>query len=122
MVQVAFTGHINRRWIVDSGCSRHMTGEISLLKDFREMNGCYVNFAGDKGGQITGSGSLTNGKVSFDNVNYCKELTNNLLSVSQISDKGYQVLFDDKKCYVLKQGIQIPDDWILMTADRYKDL
>ncbi|KAD4180452.1 hypothetical protein E3N88_29043 [Mikania micrantha] len=110
------------RWIVDSGCSRHMTGEISLLKDFREMNGCYVNFAGDKGGQITGSGSLTNGKVSFDNVNYCKELTNNLLSVSQISDKGYKVLFDEKKCYVLKQGIKIPDDWILMTVDRCKDL
>ncbi|KAD6796258.1 hypothetical protein E3N88_07154 [Mikania micrantha] len=110
------------RWIVDSGCSRHMIGELGLLKDFREMKGCYVNFAGDKGGQITGSGSLTNGKVSFDNVNYCKELTNNLLSVSQISDKGYQVLFDDKKCYVLKQGIKIPDDWILMTADRCKDL
>ncbi|KAC9222872.1 hypothetical protein E3N88_46171 [Mikania micrantha] len=77
---------------------------------------------GDKGGQITGKGSLTNGKVSFDNVNYCKELTNNLLSVSQISDKGYKVLFDEKKCYVLKQGIQIPEDWILMTADRCKDL
>ncbi|KAD4586622.1 hypothetical protein E3N88_24223 [Mikania micrantha] len=120
--QVAFTGHINSRWIVDSGCSRHMIGELGLLKDFREMKGCYVNFAGDKGGQITGSGSLTNGRVSFDNVNYCKELTNNLLSVSHICDKGYQVLFDDKKCYVLKQGIQIPDDWILMTADRSKDL
>ncbi|KAD6454380.1 hypothetical protein E3N88_09086 [Mikania micrantha] len=100
----------------------HMTGELVLLRDFKEMKGCYVNFAGDKGGQITGCGSLTNGKVSFDNVNFCTELTNNLLSVSQICDKGYQVLFDDKKCYVLKQGIQIPDDWILMTADRYKDL
>ena len=56
-------GHINSRWIVDSGCSRHMTGDLNLLRDFRLMRGSYVNFAGDKGGQITGFGSLTNGNV-----------------------------------------------------------
>ncbi|KAD5318063.1 hypothetical protein E3N88_18009 [Mikania micrantha] len=121
-VWVAFVGQINSRWIVDSGCSQHMTGELGLLKEFRQMKGCYVNFAGDKGGQISGCGSLTNGKSSFDNVNYCKELTNNLLSVSQICDKGYKVLFDNEICYVLQQGIQIPEDWILMTADMSKDL
>ncbi|KAD4586699.1 hypothetical protein E3N88_24300 [Mikania micrantha] len=32
------------------------------------------------------------------------------------------VLFDGKKCYVLQQGIQISEEWILMTADRSKDL
>ena len=41
-------GHNNSRWILDSGCSRHMTGELGLLKDFKAMKGSYVNFAGDK--------------------------------------------------------------------------
>ncbi|KAD4180219.1 hypothetical protein E3N88_28810 [Mikania micrantha] len=103
MEGVASMGHINNRWIVYIGCSRHMTGELSLLRDFKLVKGSYVNFAGDKGGQITGFDSLTNGKVSFDNVNFCKELSNNLLSVSQICDKGNKVMFDKDRCYVLKQ-------------------
>nr|GEX59871.1 putative ribonuclease H-like domain-containing protein [Tanacetum cinerariifolium] len=41
--------------IIDSGCSRHMTGNISYLSDFEEINGGYVAFGGNpKGGKITG--------------------------------------------------------------------
>ncbi|KAD5960666.1 hypothetical protein E3N88_12138 [Mikania micrantha] len=110
MAGVASMGNIKNHLIVDSGCSRHITGELNLLRDFKLIKGSYVNFAGDKGGQITGLGSLTNGKVSFDNVNFCKELINNLLSVSQICDKGYKVMFDKDRCYVLKQGFQISEE------------
>nr|GFC94442.1 ribonuclease H-like domain-containing protein [Tanacetum cinerariifolium] len=40
--------------IIDSGCSRHMTGNISYLSDFKELNGGYVAFGGNpKGGKIT---------------------------------------------------------------------
>ena len=39
-------------WYVDSSCSRHMTGERELLLDFVPRRGGYVNFAGDKGGNI----------------------------------------------------------------------
>nr|GEX59424.1 hypothetical protein [Tanacetum cinerariifolium] len=39
----------------DSGCSRHMTGNISYLTDFKEHDGRYVAFGGGaKGGKITG--------------------------------------------------------------------
>ncbi|GKD84514.1 putative ribonuclease H-like domain-containing protein, partial [Tanacetum coccineum] len=39
---------------VDSGCSRHMTGNTSYLTDFKEFNGGYVAFEGGaKGGRIT---------------------------------------------------------------------
>ncbi|GJY73825.1 putative ribonuclease H-like domain-containing protein [Tanacetum coccineum] len=31
---------------VDSGCSRHMTGNIAYLSDFKEFDGCYVTFGG----------------------------------------------------------------------------
>ncbi|GKA60049.1 putative ribonuclease H-like domain-containing protein [Tanacetum coccineum] len=39
---------------VDSGCSRHMTGNMSYLSDFKEFDGGYVTFGGGaKGGKIT---------------------------------------------------------------------
>nr|GFC50316.1 putative ribonuclease H-like domain-containing protein [Tanacetum cinerariifolium] len=31
---------------VDSGCSRHMTGNMSHLSDFKEFNGEYAAFRG----------------------------------------------------------------------------
>nr|GEZ44166.1 hypothetical protein [Tanacetum cinerariifolium] len=41
--------------VIDSGCSRHMTGNMSYLSDFEELNGRYVAFGGNpKGGKITG--------------------------------------------------------------------
>nr|GEU45906.1 hypothetical protein [Tanacetum cinerariifolium] len=41
--------------VIDSGCSRHMTGNISYLFDFEEINGGYVAFGGNiKGGKIRG--------------------------------------------------------------------
>nr|GEZ22502.1 putative ribonuclease H-like domain-containing protein [Tanacetum cinerariifolium] len=39
---------------IDSGCSRHMTGNMSYLSDFEELNGGYVAFGGNpKGGKIS---------------------------------------------------------------------
>nr|GFA16194.1 ribonuclease H-like domain-containing protein [Tanacetum cinerariifolium] len=41
--------------VIDSGCSRHMTGNMSYLSDFKELNEGYVAFGGNpKGGNITG--------------------------------------------------------------------
>nr|GFB24678.1 hypothetical protein [Tanacetum cinerariifolium] len=40
--------------VIDSGCSRHMTENMSYLSDFEELNGGYVAFGGNpKGGKIT---------------------------------------------------------------------
>nr|GFC23384.1 hypothetical protein [Tanacetum cinerariifolium] len=41
--------------VIDSRCSRNMTGNMSYLFDFKELNGGYVAFGGNpKGGKITG--------------------------------------------------------------------
>nr|GEY06681.1 hypothetical protein [Tanacetum cinerariifolium]GEY15086.1 hypothetical protein [Tanacetum cinerariifolium] len=41
--------------VIDSGCSRNMTGNVSYLSDFEELNGGYVSFGGNpKGGKISG--------------------------------------------------------------------
>ncbi|GJR19890.1 putative ribonuclease H-like domain-containing protein [Tanacetum coccineum] len=40
--------------VIDSGCSRHMTGNMSYLTDYEEIDGGYVTFGGNpKGGKIT---------------------------------------------------------------------
>nr|GEZ64216.1 hypothetical protein [Tanacetum cinerariifolium] len=45
--------------VVDNGCLRHMTGNMSYLSDFQELNGGYVAFGGNpKGGKILGKGKI----------------------------------------------------------------
>ncbi|GJW16192.1 putative ribonuclease H-like domain-containing protein [Tanacetum coccineum] len=46
---------LQEKGVIDSGCSRHMTGNKSYLSDYEEINGGFVAFRGDpKGGRITG--------------------------------------------------------------------
>ncbi|GJT05169.1 putative ribonuclease H-like domain-containing protein [Tanacetum coccineum] len=46
---------------VDSGCSRHMTGNMSYLTDFKEFDRGYVTFRGRaRGGRITSKRTLKN--------------------------------------------------------------
>nr|GFA35398.1 hypothetical protein [Tanacetum cinerariifolium] len=48
--------------VIDSGCSRHMTGNIFYLSNFQELNGGYVAFGGNlKGGKILGKGKIKTG-------------------------------------------------------------
>nr|GEY94923.1 hypothetical protein [Tanacetum cinerariifolium] len=45
--------------VIDSGCSRYMTGNMSYFSDFKDLNGGYVSFGGNpKGGKITGKGKI----------------------------------------------------------------
>nr|GEY74764.1 ribonuclease H-like domain-containing protein [Tanacetum cinerariifolium] len=69
--------------VIDSRCSRHMTGNMSYLSDFEELNGGYVAFGGNlNGGKISRKGKIKTGKLDFDDVYFVKELKFNLFSVS----------------------------------------
>nr|GFA16794.1 hypothetical protein [Tanacetum cinerariifolium] len=62
--------------------SKHMTGNMSYLSDFKELNGGYVAFRGNpKGGKITRKGKIKTGKLDFNDVYFVKELKFNLFSV-----------------------------------------
>ncbi|GJZ25405.1 ribonuclease H-like domain-containing protein [Tanacetum coccineum] len=83
---------LNEKGFVDSGCSRHMSGNIAHLSDFKEFDGGYVTFGGGaNGGRIT-------------------ELKFNLFSVSQMCDKKNYVLFTDSECLVLSPNFKLPDE------------
>nr|GEU50003.1 putative ribonuclease H-like domain-containing protein [Tanacetum cinerariifolium] len=50
---------LQHKRVIDSGCSRNMTGNMSYFSDFEELNGGYVSFGGNpKGGKITGKGKI----------------------------------------------------------------
>nr|GFA19653.1 putative ribonuclease H-like domain-containing protein [Tanacetum cinerariifolium] len=96
--------------VIDSGCSRHMTGNMSYLFDFEELNGGYVAFGGNpKGGKITGKDKIKTGKLDFDDVYFVKELKFNLFRDSQMCCKKNSVLFTNTKCLVLSPDFKLPD-------------
>nr|GFB87298.1 ribonuclease H-like domain-containing protein [Tanacetum cinerariifolium] len=93
----------------DSGCSRHMTGNISYLFEFKPFDGGYVSF-GQGGCKITGKGTIKTGKLEFENVFFVKDLKYNLFSVSQICDSKNNVLFTDSECIMLGRDFKLLDD------------
>ncbi|GJU07413.1 hypothetical protein Tco_1123843 [Tanacetum coccineum] len=55
----------NVLWIVDSGCSKHMTGDQSLLKNFIEKFMGTVRFGNDNFAAITGYGDYIQGNITI---------------------------------------------------------
>nr|GFA63169.1 ribonuclease H-like domain-containing protein [Tanacetum cinerariifolium] len=93
------------------GRSKHMTGNMSYLSDFEELNGGYVAFRGNpNGGKITGKGKIKTCKLYFDDVYFVKKLKFNLFSVLQMCDKKNSILFTDTKCLVLSSDFKLPDE------------
>ncbi|GKD36963.1 ribonuclease H-like domain-containing protein [Tanacetum coccineum] len=101
---------LKHKGIIDSGCSRHLTGNKAYLAAYQEFNGGPVAFRGSKG-YITSKGKIKTGKLDFEDVCFVKELQHfNLFSVSQICDKKNKVLFTDSECLVLSPEFKLPDE------------
>nr|GEW62678.1 hypothetical protein [Tanacetum cinerariifolium] len=97
--------------VIDSGCSRHMTRNISFLSEFKKIDGGYVAFGGNpKGGKISGKGKIKTGKLDFDDVYFVKELKFNLYTVLQMCDKKINVLFAYTECVVLSSNYKLPNE------------
>ncbi|GJS18406.1 putative ribonuclease H-like domain-containing protein [Tanacetum coccineum] len=102
---------LQEKRVIDSGCSRHMTGNKSYLLDYEEINGGFVSFGGStKGGKITGKGKIRTGKLDFKDVYFVMELKFNLFSVSQICNKKNSVLFTYTECVVLSLDFKLLDE------------
>jgi hypothetical protein len=89
-------------WYIDSGCSKQMTGYKGKFLSLSERKSGNVTFGNDALGKIKGKGmvSLSNGKGKARNVLLVDGLKHNLLSVSQICDRGCEVVFTSKDCKI----------------------
>ncbi|KAJ9546168.1 hypothetical protein OSB04_025875 [Centaurea solstitialis] len=106
-------------WHVDSGCSRHMTGNRSFLEDFIRFNGGYVAFGDNpRGGKVSGKGKVTGGKLTLEDVYYVDQLRYNLVSVSQVCDKKFFTLFSETECMILSPKFVVDESMILLRTPR----
>ena len=110
--------------IIDSGCSSSMTGDKDILSDYKAYYGGKVAFGNDPdGGRITGKGTIKTGTIDFENVRFVKELKFNLVSVSQICDKKYPVLFTETECLILSPEFKFVDDHLVtLKVPRHNDV
>jgi hypothetical protein len=92
----------NNPWYIDSGCSKHMTGDRSKFLTLGDSKLGNVTFGNDAPGKIKGKGivSLCNGKRKAQDVLFVEDLKHNLLSVSQVCDRGCEVVFTSKDCRI----------------------
>ncbi|GJW24269.1 putative ribonuclease H-like domain-containing protein [Tanacetum coccineum] len=95
--------------VIDSGCSRHMTGNKCYLDEYEDYDGGFVSF-GDGKGRISRKSKIKTRSLDFDDVFFCEELKYNLFSVSQIYDKKNNVLFTDTECLVLSSNFKLLDE------------
>ena len=61
MLQVCLKGsEKHKSWYLESGCSRHLTGDRSLFLTLTMKEGGTVGFGGNQTGKIIGSGTIGN--------------------------------------------------------------
>ncbi|GKE47899.1 retrovirus-related pol polyprotein from transposon TNT 1-94, partial [Tanacetum coccineum] len=60
-------------WIIDSGCSKHMTGDRSLMRNFIKKFMGTVRFRNDNFAAIIGYGDYKHGNISICHVYYVEE-------------------------------------------------
>nr|GEU45590.1 retrovirus-related Pol polyprotein from transposon TNT 1-94 [Tanacetum cinerariifolium] len=87
-------------FIVDSGCSKHMAGNLKLLINFVEKFLGMVKFGNDQIAPILGYRDLVQGAVIIKKVYYVEGLNHNLFYVGQFCDADLEVAFRKSTCYI----------------------
>ncbi|GJV93436.1 hypothetical protein Tco_1541249 [Tanacetum coccineum] len=87
-------------WYLDSGCSKHMTGDRSRLRNFMKKFIGTTRFGNDHFGAIIGYGDYVIGDSVISRVYYVEGLGHNLFSVRQFCDFDLEVAFRKHSCYV----------------------
>ncbi|GJZ68939.1 retrovirus-related pol polyprotein from transposon TNT 1-94 [Tanacetum coccineum] len=83
---------------VDSGCSRHMTGNIAYLSDFKEFDGGYVTFGGGAhGGRISSKGTLKTDSLNFEDDETSEILKNFIKEIENLVDKKVKIIRSDNE-------------------------
>ncbi|GJX80783.1 retrovirus-related pol polyprotein from transposon TNT 1-94 [Tanacetum coccineum] len=87
-------------WYLDSGCSKHMTGDRSQLTNFVNKFFGTIKFGNDHVAKILGYGDYQIGNVTISRVYYVEGLRHNLFSVGQFCDSNLKVAFRQHTCFI----------------------
>lgn len=91
---------------MDNGFSRHVSRDRSTFLTWKPVEKANINFGNSEPDKtiVKGVVSLSNGRGKAKNVLYVGGLMYNMLSVSQMSDQGYDVIFKAKNCHIKSIG------------------
>ena len=102
--KIALISHVrkNDTWIIDSGCSHHLTSDKRKFERLEHYDSGSVIFENNEPCFIKGKGciSLTN-ELRCDNSYWVERLKHNLLSVAQLNNIGFKVEFMNGKVKLL---------------------
>nr|GEV42284.1 hypothetical protein [Tanacetum cinerariifolium] len=87
-------------WYLDSGCSKHMTGDRSQLTNFINKFLGNVKFRNDHVAKIMGYDDYEIWNVKILRVYYVEGLGHNLFFVVQLCDSNLEVAFRQHTCYI----------------------
>lgn len=92
-------------WLIDSGCSNHMSGDKMLFQRIDEAPNQTIRLGDGKILQVAGVGIIalrsSAGTINtLTNVQYVPNLAHNLLSVGQLMASGYSVEFFSEECVI----------------------
>ena len=93
-------------WFLDSGASFHMTGDKDLFADLDEKDlGVHIEMGDDGRYSATGIGTISFERESgkpfvLKEVMHVPGLKKNLISMSMLEDKGYDVVFSKGKAFL----------------------
>ena len=85
-----------RHWVIDSGCTNHMTGERKVFSHLDEEISDFdkITFGDDSKGGVKGIGDIPISKdYNLSNILLVDSLNFNLLSIAQLCDNGYRCSF-----------------------------
>jgi hypothetical protein len=113
------SSHRENAWILDNGCSHHMTGFNSNFSSLEPYDGGTVTFGNNKRkSKIIGIGTISVKNLTISNVYLVDGLNFNLLSISQLCDAGFYVKFDVEACYL----INVKTNEIVYKGSRIDDM
>ncbi|GJT97522.1 retrovirus-related pol polyprotein from transposon TNT 1-94 [Tanacetum coccineum] len=104
-------------WYLDSGCSRYMTWIKQYLHRYSKESSPKVVFRDDSSRDTEGYGIVNCNGITFTRVVYMNGLKHNLISISQLCDANYKVLFTKTQGTIYNQN----DEFILI-APRRRDV
>lgn len=108
----------SKDWIIDSGCSHHLTGDESLFSKQKEYTGDKAIVTADNSiHPVKTEGNVkvkaADGPVNLTSVYHVPGMTKNLISVSQLTNSGRYVLFGPNDFKILENIKSIQADTVL---------
>jgi hypothetical protein len=97
-------------WLLDSGCSNHMTGNKYLLSRIDSSISSDITLGNDSLVKFQGKCTVPiltkqNVKKDINNVYHVPYLKHNMLSVGQLIEHGYKVLFEGASCRIYEKTL-----------------